>query len=37
MLTYVDGALLADLWSELVLPREVRAAWAPLIAAVMVA
>lgn len=29
----VDGALLADLWAELVLPRAVRAAWAPLIAA----
>jgi transcriptional regulator with XRE-family HTH domain len=27
ILTYVDGALLIDLWQELVLPREVRAAW----------
>jgi transcriptional regulator with XRE-family HTH domain len=32
VLTYIDGALLADLWSELVLPPEVRAAWTPLIA-----
>lgn len=31
--TYVDGALLVDLWPELVLPREIRAAWTPLIAA----
>jgi len=37
VLTYIDGALLADLWSQVVLPREVRAAWAPLIAAVMAA
>jgi hypothetical protein len=29
-LAYVDGALLADLWDELVLPRAVRSAWAPL-------
>jgi hypothetical protein len=29
---YVDGALLVDLWDELVLPRAVRAAWAPLFA-----
>lgn len=28
---YIDGALLVDLWHELVLPRAVRAAWAPLI------
>lgn len=28
---YVDGALLIDLWPELVLPREVRAAWAPVV------
>ena len=27
LLRYVDGALLVDLWDELVLPREVRAAW----------
>lgn len=29
----VDGALLADLWPQLVLPRAVREAWAPLVAA----
>lgn len=28
ILAYVDGALLIDLWDELVLPRAVRAAWA---------
>lgn len=27
----VDGALLVDLWAELVLPRRVRAAWQPVI------
>jgi hypothetical protein len=27
---YIDGALLVDLWDELVLPRAVRAAWSPL-------
>lgn len=27
VLTYVDGALLVDLWDELVLPPAVRAAW----------
>jgi hypothetical protein len=31
VLTYIDGALLVDLWDELVLPRAVRAAWSPLI------
>jgi hypothetical protein len=29
--SYVDGALLVDLWPELVLARDLRAAWAPLI------
>lgn len=29
----VDGALLVDLWDELVLPRAVRSAWAPVIRA----
>ena len=29
--TYVDGALLTDLWTELVLPADIRAAWTPLI------
>ncbi|WP_234392913.1 MULTISPECIES: hypothetical protein [Actinomycetes] len=28
---YIDGALLIDLWDELVLPRSVRAAWSPLV------
>lgn len=28
--TYVDGALLVDLWDELVLPPPIRAAWASL-------
>lgn len=32
---YVDGALLVDLWDELVLPRDVRDAWAPVIAAAL--
>ena len=27
VLAYVDGALLADMWDELVLPAAVRAAW----------
>lgn len=31
LLTYVDGVLLVELWDELVLPREIRAAWAPVI------
>ncbi len=31
VLTYIDGALLVDLWDELVLPREIRAAWQGLI------
>jgi transcriptional regulator with XRE-family HTH domain len=30
-LAYVDGALLVDLWEDLVLPRALRSAWAPLI------
>lgn len=33
ILAYVDGALLADLWGDLVLPRAVRSAWSPVIAA----
>ena len=33
ILTYVDGVLLADLWDGLVLPRAVRTAWSPVIAA----
>lgn len=31
VLAYVDGALLIDLWPELVLPRDVRAAWAGVV------
>ncbi|HEX6358490.1 helix-turn-helix transcriptional regulator [Actinophytocola sp.] len=31
VLTYIDGVLLVDLWDDLVLPRDVRAAWEPLI------
>jgi hypothetical protein len=33
ILAYVDGALLVDLWGDLVLRREVRSAWAPVIQA----
>jgi transcriptional regulator with XRE-family HTH domain len=35
LLRYVDGALLIDLWPDLVLPRDVRAAWQPLIDSVV--
>lgn len=31
VLTYIDGALLADLWDELVLPIAVRDAWNPVV------
>lgn len=31
VLTYIDGVLLVDLWDELVLPRNIRAAWAPVV------
>jgi transcriptional regulator with XRE-family HTH domain len=31
LLEHIDGVLLADLWEELVLPREIREAWTPLI------
>lgn len=31
LLRYIDGALLVDLWSDLVVPREVRSAWRPVI------
>lgn len=31
ILAYVDGALLADLWDDLVLPRGLRSAWDPLV------
>ena len=35
ILSYIDGALLVDLWPDLVLPREIRGAWQPLIDAVL--
>jgi transcriptional regulator with XRE-family HTH domain len=31
ILAYVEGALLIDLWDEMVLPRAVRSAWAPIV------
>jgi transcriptional regulator with XRE-family HTH domain len=31
ILTYIDGALLLDLWPDLVLPADVKHAWAPTI------
>jgi transcriptional regulator with XRE-family HTH domain len=31
ILAYVDGALLADLWDEMILPRSLRSAWDPLV------
>lgn len=31
ILTYVDGALLADLWSEIYTVREIKKAWNPII------
>lgn len=31
ILEYIDGALLIDLWDDLVLPPAVRATWAPLV------
>jgi transcriptional regulator with XRE-family HTH domain len=31
VLTYIDGALLVDLWDNLVLPRDVRAAWSDVV------
>ncbi len=34
---YIDGALLLDLWDELVLPRAVRLAWEPVVAASLAA
>lgn len=32
ILAYIDGVLLVDLWDELVLPPDLRAAWTPVIA-----
>ena len=31
LLTYIDGVLLVELWDDLVLPRRLRAAWAPMV------
>jgi transcriptional regulator with XRE-family HTH domain len=31
VLSYIDGALLLDLWDDLVLPRTIRDAWQPLV------
>lgn len=31
LLRYVDGALLVDLWADLVLPRRIRHVWQPVI------
>ena len=31
LFAYIDGALLVDLWPDLVLPRDLRAAWTPLL------
>lgn len=31
VLAYIDGALLVDLWDELVLPSAVRGAWGPVV------
>jgi len=31
VLAYIDGVLLVEIWDDLVLPRDVLAAWAPLI------
>ena len=35
VLEYVDGALLIDLWHDLVLPWDVQAAWAPVVASAL--
>lgn len=32
ILTYIDGVLLIELWDELVLPRDIRATWASVVA-----
>lgn len=31
VLNYIDGVLLVELWNDLVLPRDIRAIWTPLI------
>ena len=35
IVAHIDGALLVDLWDELALPRDVRNAWAPVVAAAL--
>jgi hypothetical protein len=35
VLRYIDGALLVDLWDQLVLPRALRGAWSPLIGQIL--
>lgn len=37
VMRYIDGALLLDLWGELVLPHDVRSAWAPVISRALAA
>jgi hypothetical protein len=34
IIDYVDGALLLDLWPDLILPAQIRREWQPLIDAV---
>lgn len=36
IVSIIDGALLVDLWSEIVIPKKVRSAWQPLIDQVLV-
>ena len=36
IVSIIDGALLVDLWSEIVIPKKVRLAWQPLIDQVLV-
>ncbi|MCP3798203.1 hypothetical protein NLX83_02930 [Allokutzneria sp. A3M-2-11 16] len=35
ILEYIDGALLVDMWPEVVVPRDIRALWEPLIQAAL--
>jgi hypothetical protein len=35
LLRFIDGALLVDAWPGLVLPRELRTAWKPVIETVV--
>ncbi|NBO26510.1 MAG: helix-turn-helix domain-containing protein [Actinobacteria bacterium] len=36
IVSIIDGALLVDLWSEIVIPKKIRLAWQPLIDQVLV-